>query len=195
MGLRVPFGPIPCVRLQGIALLAIALAGCASTGDETGGEIYTDWDRAGGCTGSVTEPWGVSLAGTALGPCMFPRHYVWVSYTALWCRSCDRQTEQVREASARRAPDTVLLTVVGGGREAYKAATDPQLREWASRTALDLRYVVSEGATGRALPQHALIGPDGHTLLRRLGHLGADEILAIVDAFRTGKRAPPNLSR
>ncbi|MCB1886137.1 MAG: hypothetical protein KDH20_00905 [Rhodocyclaceae bacterium] len=179
--------PAP-LRIVALALLVV-LAGCATAVDQL--EQYTDWDRAGGCTGAVTGPWGVSLAGTALGPCMFPRRFVWITYDALWCKSCDRQTHQSQAAAAQAARDTVFVTVLSGGRQADQSATQQQMQAWATEHGLDPRHVVSEGATGRALPQHALIGPDGRTWLRRLGHLSAGEILATLDAFRRGERLPP----
>ncbi len=179
-------------RLTEFALVA-ALTACATPVAQL--EQYTEWDRAGGCTGDVTGPWGVSLAGTALGPCMFPKRYVWITYDALWCKSCDRQTHQSHTAAEQAPADTVFVTVLSGGRQADQSATPQQMRDWADEHGLNPRHVVSEGATGRSLPQHALIGPDGRTWLRRLGHLDAGEILAILDAFRRGDRLPPVFAR
>ncbi|MCB1956468.1 MAG: hypothetical protein KDG55_12375 [Rhodocyclaceae bacterium] len=176
------------LRLAWLAALGL-LAGCASSAVTL--EQYTDWDRAGGCNGAVTGPWGVSLAGTALGPCMFPKRFVWITYDALWCKSCDRQTHQSHTAAQQAAKDTVFVTVLSGGREADQSASARQMRAWADEHGLDPRHVVAEGATGRTLPQHALIGPDGRTWLRQLGHLDAGEILATIDAFRRGDRLPP----
>jgi len=184
-----------CVRLLEAGALSASLlfGGCAT--DDAVGEFYTDWDRAGACTGPDAGPWGTSLDGKTLGPCMFAGRFVWITYDALWCSSCERQTRASRDAAAGGAADTVFVTVVTGGRKMLQPAGSEELRAWVERHGLDPARVVSEGATSRSLPQHMLIGPDGRTWLRYVGMLGADRILATIDAFRRGERQPPQFGQ
>ena len=185
-------GPIP---LWILTALPAALLATACAANPAVGEVYTDWDRAGGCVSGDTQPWGVSVGGAALGPCMFPGRFVWITYDALWCTNCDRQL-RATGAAARRGPEnTVFVVVVGGGRHPHQSATPADLRERVRAFELDPLHVVSEGTTQRMLPQHALIGPDGHTWLRHVGELDADAMLATLDAFQGGGRQPPAFDR
>ena len=154
------------------------------------GEFYTDWDRTGACQGDKAGPWGLSLAGTMLGPCMFPGRFVWITYDALWCSACREQTAATSAAARERLDDVVFLSVLTGGREVFVSASDEEVRNWAGEYGLDPRFVVSEGSSSRTVPQHALIGPDGRTWYRYVGLVSADEMRSTLDAFRSGKRAP-----
>ena len=126
---------------------------------------------------------------------MFPGRFVWVTYDALWCGNCARQAGASGAAGRRGPENTVFVVVVGGGRDPHRPATAAELDGRAERLALDRRHVVSEGATQRMLPQHALIGPDGHTWWRHVGELDTDAMLATLDAFQSGSRQPPDFSR
>ena len=181
------------IRPFACMLVAMLAGGCGS--NPAVGDIYTEWDRAGGCGSGDTRPWGVSVGGAALGPCMFPGRFLWITYDALWCNNCERQLQASADA-ARRAPESsVFVVVVGGGHHVHQAATAADLQARARHFELDPLHVVSEGVTQRMLPQHALIGPDGHTWLRHVGELDADAMLATVEAFQRGNRQPPSFSR
>ncbi len=182
-------------RLFGTAALSacLLLPGCASDGAIV--EHYTDWDRAGACTGPDAGPWGSSLGGPELGPCMFPGRFVWITYDALWCSSCEPQIGASRDAAARAAADTVFVTVITGGEAMLQPVGREELRQWVEDHGLDPALVVSEGATSRSLPQHALIGPDGRTRLRFIGMMGAERMLETIDAFRRDKRSPPQFEQ
>lgn len=172
-----------------LAALCFALAGCVTS--EGSGEYFTDWDRAGGCLSGDDRPWGVSLAGKPLGPCEFRGRFVWVTYDALWCAPCRMQAVATAEAARRGSAHTVFMSVLTGGSTPFAPATEAEMRRWAERLELDAERVVSEGATSRTVPQHALIGPDGRTWLRYVGPMSAQAILDTIDAFRRGKRTPP----
>ena len=169
--------------------LCVALGACI--GDDESGEFYTDWDRAGGCLGGNREPWGKSLAGEPLGPCMFSGQFVWVSYDALWCATCRRQATDTATAAASGPAYTVFVSVITGGPEVFVEASDDEMRGWAQTYGLDPRFVVSEGGSSRSVPQHALIGPDGRTWYRYAGLLPANRILDLIEDFRLGRRQPP----
>lgn len=178
----------PCGRFLVPAAITVLVA-CAS--QNGGGEVYTAWDQTGGCEGLITTPWGVSLGGTALGPCMFPGRFVWITYDALWCRTCRGQVAEGMEAARRSEGSTVFVGVLGGGRDPTRAATPDELAAWAAFAGLDPRHAVSEGAAPRSLPQHALIGPDGRTWYRHVGPLRAGEIVDLLSEFVHGRRQPP----
>lgn len=180
------------MRVVIIALAAVTAA-CAS--NDHVGDFFTDWDRQGACHGLRTEPWGVSLGGTALGPCLFPGRFVWIVYDALWCTPCARQRVLVREADRAGGGDVVFVGVLGGGGTPGGAASETQVQSWAREMGFDPRQLVSEGAIPRTLPQHALIGPDGQTWFRHIGLLRADEIAATLDEFRSGQRQPGFVDR
>lgn len=173
--------------------LALLCGGCAT--NDRGGEFYTDWDREGACQGLRTQPWGISLGGTALGPCVFPGRLVWIVYDALWCQSCRQQRSEARTAYRAGAGGAVFLGVLGGGTNPGAAASDAQVRAWAGELGFDPRQLVSEGVTPRTVPQHALIGPDGRTWFRHLGVLSATQIDTLLDEFRAGRRQPGYLER
>lgn len=180
-------------RISAVALASawLTLPGCVTS--EGAGQYYTDWDRAGACASGDDKPWGASLAGKPLGPCSFGGNLVWISYDALWCGPCRAQTAATSEA-ARQAPDhTVFMWVLSGGSKMFTPASEPELRRWAEQFALDPAFVVSEGATARTLPQHALIGPDGRTWFRYVGLMNAAQILDTIRDFRLGKRQPAEL--
>jgi hypothetical protein len=168
-----------------------ALGGCGWSADDQTGEWYTDWDRSGGCNSPMERDntW-INAFGEVVDPCDRPGEFVWITYAALWCRSSERQAPRVAEAVRRSSGDVRFITTLTGGAEVFTPATVDDARGWADQYGLARAWTVTERHSTRTIPQHALIGPDGRTWFRYVGSMDADEILQLIEEFRSGQRQP-----
>lgn len=170
---------------------ALALGGCGLGPDDPSGEWYSDWDRAGGCQGAMDRnaDW-TNAFGEPVDACDWPGEFVWITYAAMWCRTSESQAPRLTEAIRRAGGDVRFVTTLTGGSEVFTPASTEDARRWADRFGLARAMTVTEGHSTRTIPQHALIGPDGRTWFRYVGYIDADEILELLEAFRSGERVP-----
>jgi hypothetical protein len=173
----------------GVALAVLCACGWPS--DDQSGEWYTDWDRSGGCNSPIerSNTW-TNAFDEVVDPCTREGKFVWITYAALWCGSSVRQAPRVAEAVRRSDGDVRFITTLTGGAEVSTPATVDDARGWADRFGLARAWTVTEGHSTRTIPQHALIGPDGRTWFRYVGSMSADEILELIEKFRSGRRQP-----
>lgn len=170
---------------------ALALGGCGWGAGDPSGEWYSDWDRSGGCHSPMERNahW-TSAFGEPVDACAWPGEFVWITYAAMWCRTSESQAPRVAEAIQRASGDVRFITTLTGGSEVFTAASTDDARHWADRFGLARAMTVTEGHSTRTIPQHALIGPDGRTWFRYVGYIDSDEILELIEAFRSGERMP-----
>lgn len=176
-----------------LVLVAALLTGCFG-GRDPSGEFYTHWDIAGGCTsGIVGDDW-VDAGGRLVNICDSVNRagWVWVSYAAAWCAASREQAAEMRHFSTSAHARVKVFSVLTSGNEVFSPAGPAHAGAWASTHGLPADRVLAQGGEpgGRIIPQHLLIGPDGRTWYRYIGHLDSQAMLALVDDFASGRRVP-----
>ena len=173
-----------------VLALTVALGGCG--GDDKRGEFYTSWDLAGGCAsgeGAVTRhdadgrPRDVCDLGAA--------RWVWVTYAAGWCQTSRRQARALHRLRRAAIPGLEIVLVLTSGDDTFVPADRGDARAWAATYGLPRsRVLYDEEHDSRVIPQHLLIGPDGHTWYRYVGFLQLDEMQQLLDDFASARRMP-----
>ncbi len=173
-----------------IAGLALLLVGCGG-GRDSSGEFYTNWDIAGGCASDAGGDTRVNALGEPVDVCaaVDPDGWVWVTYAANWCSSSRSQAPQVQRFSRDTHYPVELFTVLTSSNEPFTPAQISDARAWASAHGLPPQRVLAEEST-RVIPQHLLLGPDGRTWYRYIGHLDSEAMGGLLNDFITGERWP-----
>ncbi len=171
--------------LLGVSL-ALLLAGC---GRQDSNEFYTNWDIAGGCASDAGGDTRPSAAGTDVDVCdaVGKTRWIWVSYAAPWCNSSRQQAPEVAALARRAGQRVTVYKVLTGSTQPFTGANANDIRTWSRNYRLPTTHVLAENSS-RVIPQHLLIGPDGRTWYRYIGHLGSDEMIALIDEFEQGER-------
>ncbi len=173
-----------------LVLFVVTLAACGET-DRTG-EFYTDWDIAGGCVSGL--PGAVRRDGNnAVSDfCdLAPGGWIWVTYAAEWCPASRNQAAPAIRFARTVRDRAEVFTVLTSGAEPFTVARLGEARAWASKHGIaPARILFGTEPDSRVIPQHLLIGPDGRTWFRYIGHLQTEEMLDIFQAFESGLRHP-----
>lgn len=164
---------------------------CSGSDDQTG-EMYTQWDLAGGCAsglpGSIrrdAENRDADFCDTVDGA------WTWVVYSAAWCSASRNQAYAVRRFFDMSQGRVQVFAVVTSGDDPFVLPTVYDARDWSSLLGLPTSRVLFETESApRTIPQHLLLGPDGRTMYRYIGSLEAEDMMRIVGEFASGQRRP-----
>lgn len=177
-------------RHASLMFAALTLAACGS--DDKAGEFYTLWDLDGGR--NSTRPGAVrrDAEDRIVEVCDFADgRWIWVTYAAPWCDASRRQAPAVNRLTRTGRRDFDVFVVLTSGDAVFTPASRNHASAWAGTFGFAPGRVLyeSEGGT-RTLPQHLLIGPDGHTWYRYIGQLDTNEMQRLHDDFASGARTP-----
>lgn len=181
---------VPVIHQASLMFAALTLAACGS--DDKAGEFYTLWDLDGGC--NSTRPGAVRRDANdrIVDVCdLAGGRWIWATYAAPWCSASRSQAPAVNGLTRAGRRDFDVFVVLTSGDDVFTPASRNHASAWAGAFGFAPGRVLyaSEDAT-RTLPQHLLIGPDGHTWYRYIGYLDTNEMQRLLDDFASGARAP-----
>lgn len=115
---------------------------------------------------------------------------VYIKFWATWCPSCLEGLEElgVLNEQTKDREDIVILTVVAPGYSGEKSS--PKFIEWYNGQELKFTALLDEGGNSfyeygiRAVPSSFFIDSKGNISESKLGHVGNEEILEILDSMQ-----------
>lgn len=170
--------------------VCLFLAACGES-DKTG-EIYTQWDIAGGCASSMTGSQRRNANGQ---PADFCDHvdgdWLWVTYVADWCSASRSQAPHVARLAGHAKQNVAVFMVLTSAADPFVPARIGDAQTWAGAYGLPYTHVLYDSEMDtRTIPQHLIVGPDGKTWYRYIGNLESTEMVALLDDFASGRRRP-----
>ncbi|MCD8512616.1 MAG: hypothetical protein LRY63_03840 [Nitrincola sp.] len=172
-----------------LVFICLLLIGCNNR-DQTG-EFYTHWDIAGGCATNTDNATRLSASGDQIDVCDDTALYdwIWVTYAAPWCNASTQQAPHIRQLTDTATTQLKVYTVMTGSDQPFVDATIDDARRWSNRYHLPQnRVLIEEGS--RVIPQHLIIGPDGKTWYRYIGHMTTEEMQNLLADFQEGRKYP-----
>jgi len=113
--------------------------------------------------------------------------FLWAEYAATWCKTCAQQAPQIKKAQAMLKNEVSFITVMTGQSTRYgDHGTVKSAMLWASKHQLDPRHVYAAKLWYKTIPEHRLFSPEGHTLFVHVGYLNSEQILKIIEYYKTG---------
>ena len=178
-----PKQPMPLWQKAAIGLVALGVVMVIVN------KMSSCYDSAGESDGPVAfykRTLGITADGTRYSLSDFEGQYVWVDYSAAWCKPCRAQAEMISSLARELGDSVVFPTVLTSGERG--PVTRNSAHRWADTYDLNLNRVLSqEGKTtmvSNALPEHALIGPEGRELYRRSGYHNGWDIKDVIARFQ-----------
>jgi len=115
---------------------------------------------------------------------------VYIKFWATWCPSCLEGLEElgVLHEQTKDREDIVILSVVAPGYSGEKSS--PKFIEWYNGQELKFTVLLDEGGNSfyeygiRAVPSSFFIDSKGNIAESKLGHVGNEEILELLDSLQ-----------
>lgn len=186
-------------------LLSLSVAVLFILSSCTVGSVATD-DRTGTGNKESSEPTGTAMESTFKGDAYnfklldtkgnehsledFAGKKVYVKFWATWCPSCLEGLEElgVLHEQTKDREDIVVLSVVAPGYSGEKSSS--KFIEWYNGQNLQFTVLLDEGGNSfyeygiRAVPSSFFIDTKGNITESKLGHVGNEEILEILDSLQ-----------
>jgi thiol-disulfide isomerase/thioredoxin len=179
---------------MGVLCLVLALHGCSDPGPvkRSWGEMRGLEDIVGNMNDTSyssvrSKSPRLNALGEPVAMADFDGDFIWAEYAAPWCKACSWQTPETQKAEQDTADDVVFLTIMTAKSEAYNDhATVDTAGSWAGRFGLDAERVLAAELWFKAVPEHRLYSPQGHTLFVHVGALSAEQIKQAISYYRPG---------
>lgn len=186
-------------------LLSLSVAVLFILSSCTGGSVAID-DKTGTGNEASSEPTETAMESTFKGDAYnfklldtegnehsledFAGKKVYVKFWATWCPSCIEGLEEldVLHEQTKDREDIVILSVVAPGYSGEKSSS--KFIEWYTGQNLKFTVLLDEGGNSfyeygiRAVPSSFFIDTKGNLTESKLGHVGNEEILEILDSLQ-----------
>ena len=113
--------------------------------------------------------------------------FLWAEYAASWCKTCKSQAPQVRRVQAQLKDSISFITIMTAESTRYgDHGTVKSAMLWASQNQLNPQHVFAAKLWHKTIPEHRFFSPEGHTLFVHVGYLSAQQILEIINHYKSG---------